>query len=107
MVGSGFSVLLGAAYSRRRLEDIRVGSFAAAGAGVAGLLSTLIGVFVIGSASSIGFLATTFAVAAVLGGATAGGTLKIAQLPSSRLEDGLSTGLPDVEDQARIAGGAL
>jgi len=74
LVGGAFSAYLGLAYRGRDLAGISSALVAVGGAGLAALVSLLVGGSVL--------------IPAVLGAVTAGGSLKVAQRAENRLEPG-------------------
>ncbi len=88
LVGGGFSAFLSLAYRDRSLLEIRAGRFAVGGAVVAALLSPIVkyvAVMSTGLGVSLGDLVVGGVFPAVLGGITAGATIKLAQNASRRL----------------------
>ena len=74
LTGGAFSVVLALAYRNKRLSEINASGFALFG----GFVAVVFSLIVPGAAPFV---------AAVLGGATAGGTIKVAQRAAQKLRD--------------------
>jgi len=109
LVGGGFSAFLSLAYRDRSLLEINAGRFALAGAVVAAVLSPIVQLVAVtstGLGASLGDLVAGGLFPAVLGGITAGATIKLAQSASSRLAQPAADEL-EAERQEALAGMTL
>ncbi len=85
LTGGAFSAFLGFAYRDQPLLEIRVRRFALGGAIIAGLLSPVIAWVLTGTGIALGNLIGVGYLAALLGGVTAGATIKLAQRAARKL----------------------
>ena len=105
LTGGVFSAFLAYAYRKRSLLDIRVGRFALAGAVIAAVFSRALS-GVAGVTVGVGGLVAGGILPALLGGATAGVTLKMAQGASRRLIWRASSELEAEQDEVAALLGA-
>ena len=105
LVGGGFSAFLSLVYRNRSLLEINAGRFALGGAVVAAFLSLIlvpIAVTSTGLGASLADLVAGGVFPAVLGGITAGATIKLAQAATRRLAQPAADQL-EAEQQEALA----
>ena len=102
LTGGAFSAFLGFAYRDRSLLEIKVRRFALGGAIIAGLFSPVVAVIagtLTGTGLASGNLIGVGAMAALLGGVTAGGTIKLAQRAARKLSEAAVDELETEQDE--------
>ena len=102
LTGGAFSAFLRFAYRDQPLLEIKVRRFALGGAIIAGLLSPVVAVIawaLTGTGIALGNLIGVGALAALLGGVTAGATIKLAQRAARKLSGAAVDELETEQDE--------